>query len=551
MGLRDKNPLIDSDLELIVTTFEKAMIKSRDSDSVLVPFRRHLNVMEALPTSIKKSINDVPNPASGVEQSNTAMASAPDSIITPEGAASADSESKEDSEDDAEWKEKVKELLEDCIPCDFRSLTSLDAEFFSGIADKWESAIDKAGESLDSLEGILDGYKDKFTGLVDQADELVDDIKAIGEGTTEDGKTISGDIVSPLQNICEIGNSLKGQCIPDIKKMIFMMEMFLTDMENQFSLDLGIADSFLTSLLSPLFNEMVGNLDIIDELALGPIRCVLNNIEQQIMRGGEVAAQGFESATNVAESRNIVGRVATRRSQEDSNSIFNSQANQTPARSTRMTRAEELAERAQAEQSALRQRAERQAQRGSERINSAFDRMREATTFLDRFKRCLQTAFDYLEDKKDWLINLLEELVSTGDEQFSNNLSFAQNKKDLLENIAIMKALVDAAKAGGFSCGPETDSMTESELEVFFTMYQHPSESLDISVINGNIVVRRNPDGQSGSDGNTVTTGASSSGASGLGNIVVQRPISSCLKKVTAEEADQVQQWIAQLEQEG
>ena len=35
-----------------------------------------------------------------------------------------------------------------------------------------------------------------------------------------------------------------------------------------------------------------------------------------------------------------------------------------------------------------------------------------------------------------------------------------------------------------------------------------------------------------------------------LSNVVIRRPISSCLKKITTDESDQVQRWIRQLEQE-
>ena len=63
---------------------------------------------------------------------------------------------------------------------------------------------------------------------------------------------------------------MKDQCSPDIKKMIFILSMMMSRMEREFELDLSILDSFLMAVLSPIFNLMAANLDLIADLALPP-----------------------------------------------------------------------------------------------------------------------------------------------------------------------------------------------------------------------------------------------------------------------------------------
>lgn len=549
MGLRDKNPLIDSDLELIITVFEKAMIKSRDADSVLVPFRRSLEAVQNFPESVKRSIDQVPiSPQALTTEAKNNVAT--DRVPSPEEVVGDPNTISEDSADEDEWKNKLKKLGEQCMPCDFRTLMSIDAEFFSDIGEKWEDAFSKVEENLKSLGGILDKF-----------DSWGDKFKSIGDGFENGEATTIGNITNPLQQICELGNLFKNQCVPDLKKILFILNNLLSSTEMQVSADLGIFDSFLTSLLSPIFNEMAANLDLIDELALGPVKCILSQIQYQLQKGPETAQAAFEFGTELG-MRGAPSRRALRASQEHAENVLDSvrqvrdpnaapSSNPLPEIST-VSRAQERADRIRREVRAYEERAQRQTQSGMQRMNSAFQRAQEALSFLDRFKSYLQTGFDWIEDKKDWLLNLIEEFISVGTDSWNEQISFAQGKLDILDYIAIITALVNASKTGGFSCGPDTESMTLDELKVFFTVFRHPSESLDISLEGDIIVVRRNPT-TSGEGGTSTSSGRSGPDATQteLGNVVVRRPISSCLKKITTDQADMVSQWIRQLEQEG
>ena len=126
--------------------------------------------------------------------------------------------------------------------------------------------------------------------------------------------------------------------------------------------------------------------------------------------------------------------------------------------------------------------------------------------------------------------------------------------------ISILKALIDALKTGDISCGPDSGGLTEEDVRRIVSRWVHPSESLEIIVEDGNIVTRRRPDTPSNEEAGDrgIFTGADGpdaiDGTSGtfedLPNVVARRPISSCLKKVTTDEAEQIQHWIRQLEQE-
>ena len=131
-------------------------------------------------------------------------------------------------------------------------------------------------------------------------------------------------------------------------------------------------------------------------------------------------------------------------------------------------------------------------------------------------------------------------------------MQFAHSKTDLLKFISILKAFAETIEAGDISCGSNSDGLTEEEVARVVRHWQHPAESLEIIVEDGNITTRRRADISDGSsDGGVVTGGeGSDSTAESLSNIVVRRPISSCLKKVTTDEADQINHWIRQLEQE-
>jgi hypothetical protein len=514
--------MIESDLELIINAFEKGTLKSRDVDSVFIPLRRQLETFVSYPQSIMDSIDKVPLPTSG-EDSRSGLPSAGqvrDSVppavqqaITPEQVGGVTDGTLEDSDVDGDdWQEKVKDWMTKCIPCtgEFkRAMTSMDVNFYADIETDWEKSIDLSMERLEKLEFELDDVD-----------------------------------VTPV--FCDLGFAFKSSCTPDIKKMNFIMSSFLDKMEMEISPELGTFESFLISSLSPVFNEMAANLDVISSLAIKPVKCTLDHFRSQIKEASNTARR--TALTPVLQELQQQRARFQRSSDKFKVKIFTSPRTPPPYRSE----AELEAERSMHEER-LRQRMERNIQATSSkalsRVQDVVEDIEESFTSLAQFEQYLTTATTWLEERKDWFLKLIKELVDKTLDSFDDKLAFAKGKKDILTYTSIMNGMLDASKAGDFSCGPEIGSMTEKDVGHFVDHWQHPSESLEIIVENGNIVTRRRPTPPPMEDSEAIGD-TQVDGVRELPNVVVRRPISSCLKKVTTDEAEQVQHWIRQLEQE-
>jgi len=502
-SLRDENPLIDSDLELIIETFERGMVKSRDVDSTIAPFRRDLEAFRNLPTSVIDSIDKVPIPT--IDSSNEPLEVGGVRVTTPEELSEDPTEAHEDGDTEASTiEEKFAEWVAECIPCDLRKWSKLDADLLNDIADGWKDMFGDVFDRLLDLEDLLD-----------------------------DGENI-------LERVCDIGQFLKGQCLGDIEKLVFLLLSLLQRLELELSADLGIFDSLVMSILAPIFNEMMANLDMIDDLALSPIRCMLDELKYQIDRAPAVRDR-IASATSppgpLSEELSLAERHQAIR--QRNRRIYESGAQST-------------ADQAARERAEQRQEEEQNARRV---LNAVGETARAAHTVADSLnllQTYITTGYSALKQKKDHVFQMLQDLVDVGLGKWNDRMDFARGKTDLLELISILMAVINAA-GEGFSCGAGSDSITEDELKVLLSIYRHPSESLEFRFENDNIVaVRRNPSGPQDIE-NTIRPNVD--GPDGedpeVSNIVIRRPISSCLRNVTEDEAEKVSLWIRQLEQEG
>jgi hypothetical protein len=393
----------------------------------------------------------------------------------------------------------------------------MDTDFFKDIGAEWDATLDKTWK--------------KLTGL----DNLVEDADATSA-------------------FCDVGMALKGQCLPDIKKMLFILSMLLNRMEMEFSLDLSILDSFLMAALSPIFNALAANLDLINSLALDPIRCVLDYMQYQMNNAPRLAEEARAAVMDPILKASLEQKKRIEAAMGTGEEV------QTPELKNKgkpeRSEAEKAAEKAkQREMERQQEQAPKQNMKSAlERANQAFNMTKHSIGFLNQFKEYLSTGTKYLEDKKKWLLNLIKEFVDSDLDRWDGQMQFARDKKNILAFISILKAMIDAAQGNDLSCGPDSDGMTEEDVGRIVRHWQHPSESLEIIVEDGNIVTRRRPDLPSNEEAGDrgIITGADGADSTGetLSNVVVRRPISSCLKKITTDEADQIQHWIRQLEQE-
>lgn len=494
MTLRDENPFVEQDLALIITTFEKKMVRSRDADSVFVGFRRDLQGMENIPSSVITAVDKLP--ASNIQEANS-----PDLVSSSEAAEEA-SDATEDS-DSSDWKEDLKKKMEEsgsgCIECDERKLFSGDVNFSTDLSVDWDQMLEKLKAQLPKLEDLF---------------QLAD--------------------VDLAGKLCELADSFKMQCGADLKKILFILTQLLNQLEVEMGADLGIGDLSLMSLLEPLLNEMIANLDLLGSLVLDPIKCVTEEIQRQIEEIPRTRSQ-FEA---------MVPQGLTDRAR-----------GQNTSRAEAQSRGEEV----QAARGAA-QRANSSPQRALDRVDEITNRLNQAAS-LERLKGYIDRGVNWLREKERWLMRQLQDLIDRGTDQFNDRMNFSQGKTDIMQLISLITAIIELAEKGEISCGADADSATQQDITNIINTIRHPSVSSNIFEEDGNVVVRRSNGPRSSREGGVrpgnegvVRTGAESENATGdtLGdNIVVRRPIASCLKKVTQSEAEQVEQWIRQLEQEG
>jgi hypothetical protein len=549
--------LLEADLDLIISTFEKGMVKSRDIDSPFVVFKSLIRGMSGPPESmlgIGEGIprpggevrSDIPPTAGGIGAPGPASAPGVDEIagtapvVVPSATPSTDKAEKS-SEDDSSL-DKLEDWLQDCVPCDFRTWGKLDADFFKDLGAQWEDTLQRSWDQLTRLEDMLGDASD----------------------------------ASFVAEFCNLGNALKGQCGPDLQKLLFSLAYMLTRMELDVSVDLGAIDNLLMQALNPIINEMMANIDIIDELALGPIRCVIDQMRYQAQQGPRRFQETNNQLAGMFQTSQPAGtgrRTEAERAAEAS--IISSRMNRGEdrerrrrereiAREQEAERARRVAEQEEAEEenrdaagtgidSARQARDERDRpghpQRALDQVSSDLSAVSEELD-LDRLTGYVQKAVSIIKDYKDWLLRVLQETIDYPLDQWNRHTSFAQGKRDILQYIALIRGIIDAAKSGKFSCGSDSDTMTEDELRILVDMYRHPSERLEVRIEGANITVRRNPSTDIPPPERAVRTGVDGPDARGpeVENVIARRPISSCLKKVTMDEAAQVAQWIRQLE---
>lgn len=473
MSLSQNNPYIDEDLDIVISTFERSMIKSQDEDAVLVPIRRTLGGNKSIPTSVITGTS-IPE-----KLSQTLPDSSSDNLSGDPGQPTEDVS---DSDDD--WIEEAKKRSEKCLPCDFRK--EFKQEFDSDFANDFEKPYT---DFLDNMESRLDQIETKF----------------LDNASTEDF----------FGGFCSLAESLKSNCAPDLKKMLSMFQMMKDRAEIEVETNLNIFESLVISGLTNITNEMLVNLDLVLNIGIQPLKCIVDQIEDEIER----VTRGVESFREEGEQF----LPATVRESAENRARQTQQQRREQSRSQR-----------------------RSSPRARETISGIRDEIQQATT-LEEFKGYIERGIQYITQKVEWLKDVLSDLVENGMDELDGQIEFGSGKNNILRYMSIISALIDAARGGEVPCGPEhSDGFSEEELYTFMQYYRHPSESLEISLVDGNLVVLRT-DRSTGDSIGSNDVGADAEGVN-FDNIILERPISSCLKKISSSEADQVRQWISQLE---
>jgi len=518
LNLRDENPIIDSDLELIIDTFERSMVLSRDEDSVLAILPRQLMGMKVVPDAIIRTTETPPRRNKGasaeIPDGKRSQVPGPDSLGDP-------AEPEEDGEEDQDWKDLAKKWANECIPCDLRKLTVPEVDFYGDLEDAYNGVLGQFEDTLDNLEGLVDGGLDN---IWDTGGNEVNpfDINEDTGGTGEDF----------FSQFCDIGDSLKDQCVPDLNKLKFILSMLLERNELEILPELNLLDSLIMQSITPLINQMLANISTVLDLGIGPIQCVVNHIQSEIERVTDGVRDTERLIANTGDSVR-----AGRRSGRNSSQSASEES------------AFELARRSRA---SAQQRSEERAAvmpRAAERVAEGLDGASGNGAGMQRLKGLVQQGINYVRQKARWLSNLFEELVGNGLDDLNGRINFGHGKINILRYMAIIDALVTAANEGDFACGPQASGGFDNDAFASFIMhYAHPSESLEVTLQDGRLLVSRTDGGITSEDSITTTGDGNDNEGTEFDNIVFARPISSCLRKVTGSEANQVEQWIRQLD---
>ncbi len=482
MSLRDQNPYIDSDLSLIITTFEKAMNSSNVEDAVLVPFRRSISSFAGIPRTTIETISSLPAFQPSVGEGDIAgMPRRESSLNDDDERREEELSPSEDADNQDKWIDKAKEWFSDCVPCDFRSLSKYDPNFLESIKGEWNASFKKIEASLDNFENNLLNSETVFSSL------------------------------------CDIASQLKPHCIPDLKKIVWLLNFLLSKLNKEFEVNLNIFDSLITSILSPIINAMIGNLDLVDSLALAPIRCVIDQIDLTIRElTVNLTKPAIQIPPVLVNLRNRVEDQQQRAETLRQETIASSRINQSTQKVSGFLN----------------------------QVNNQFD--------FDILKNYIQVGTQYIENYKSWLINLFQDLIGQEVDNWNEKIGLSGKKLDLIRLVGVINSMIKASKDGAFVCGPEEDGLTKDEFRTLVDSYVNPNTPLEISIEDDNLIIRRDRRQQelneSDAEASVINASGNVTERSIPSNVVLSKPISACLKNVTVEEYSKVELWIRQLE---
>lgn len=213
-----------------------------------------------------------------------------------------------------------------------------------------------------------------------------------------------------------------------------------------------------------------------------------------------------------------------------------------------------------------------------------YDRVRSGDWYIDispvtnsivQMRNVLQGSIQYVQDWFNYINQMIYDLLGTDFGWMSNKNKSSFTKSNLIQLIAIIKALIEAANKNGFECGENT-TFDEEQMQFLFenTITQYTDtrfvirEDGDIEVIPPGITKIPEVQDQGDITNNVIDTSTLEPEQTdvinlgpGLGNIETsvnlssqQKPtksgiiVKNCLKDMSAEQLADARKWIANYE---
>ena len=449
-----------ADLDLIISTYEKGVIRQPQVNSGITLFRKQIDNQVGILKGLKSSGRYIP--VNDLETDDASLEN-PESLVT--------------ALDGAKKNQKDEDFLQNCIPCDFRTIFKTDLDAFKDMAANFNASIDKIKKNFDKLDDLF--------------------------RNTSDGDAF-------LESFCLLGNAFQRQCVPDLRKLLFVISFILDRTETGISIDTQVFSSALSlDLLGEIFSGALGLFDSIVELGIGPIKCVIESIRHLIEQTRQNTSAAQSAAFRIAE------RVTP-------NTVPNTSQN--------------------VASSARQQAAQKQIEQRERQMGEFTDKLLQETESvleLEVFTNYIKAGTDYIVAYKDYLLRIVQDILNSGTDSFNKVLGFNKKKIDLLKYISILRALIKAVQKGGVSCGPTASSMTEEEVLDVVDYFDSPDQNISLTIEDGNLVVRQRVPSlvqDRTIDGFYVPSISQAS-----------KPVDSCLGKVSNTDAAKVRQWIEEL----
>lgn len=421
MALRDENPFIDADLQLIITTYESG-VNSQDSEESLYP------VLASSLIRVKMAAQAaVTNVQSYLTKTTEVSASDLVDRVT--------------ATTEADRLTKLGDFLSDCIPCSLRPDFNKDLPDLSSMGDLFEKDIQ---HKLDHLKDIEDVMKSPVV----------------------------------FDGLCELLNTLKVNCIPDLVRILGLLKILLSKMSiNMSNVQKGIFGLAL-SFLSSILQGIASLLDKFDLAVTNPVECILTQLEIQY---AELNRQ-FVAAAEVAND--VQTGLETVRQEGQNRSLLSS-----PRRESARERSERLrTERQQEDLTSTPKQLPAPPREAISSIKTASNSGAQAVLIM---KEYLQRALTLMREKLEYYIQQVQEFLKLEQNQDSSLIDFLKSKQELIRSIAAVKALVEGAK-NGISCGQDRP-LTLPELNVIGDIFARPgTRAVSISP-EGDITVAVNP----------------------------------------------------------
>lgn len=435
MSIRDQNPFIDADLQLIITSFEKMANSSQTEDSV---YPLVGSVVARVKTSALASIEDLQTYLNKPER-KPENGFLPDlSLVFGEANPSLTAEPNPDGPQPI----KPKGFLGECFPCDFRP-----PDMFDALPD-FSIFEDFFSKDLDYKEGLFDSLSDLMN-----TPAVYDDL-------------------------CVLLQALKSNCVPDLARLVAILSFLLSKMSTQQNTNVDGIFSLLLNLFSPTLNGLASLLDKFSFVVSTPLECLVQNLELQYGR--------------IQSGRNLINTAAvdiTTQVSPGLNSRQRATSQQTQSR----------IEQIQRERSALTGSPPiprlpdfnaSDIQQASQFPNASAGRGSPGYYIL-KLKEYTQEGIKKVNDFLTYYLDQLREFLKLESDHDTNLTDFLRMKQELTRMIGIIKALLSVAVTGQIKCG-SGEKITFAEIENFGNIFANPRTGFSINP-DGEVTITLGP----------------------------------------------------------